>query len=102
MAELVLILNTVVFSMFVGAIYGFLGYLKSRKPFNPRKLAFTVAVGAFVGLVAPYTGIELNETSVESYATATGMVVLLQTVLQAMLKREGGGARRRRSRRQRR
>lgn len=87
-------LNLVALGALTGSIYAVLGWLKSKRPFNARKFGQTVALGAVVGALAPFAGIEVNEATVETYASITGLIVLVQTILQGLWRRGGGDARR--------
>lgn len=84
---MILDLTSVSYSVLVGLFYAGLGYLKNRgrEDFEAKKFLRTVAVGAVVGLVAPYIGLDL--ANFESVATTTGIIVLLQTILQAMVRK---------------
>ena len=92
MVELSISLNLVAYGAAVGAIYATLGWLKSKKPFIPSKFGKTVLLGAIVGALAPFAGIEVNEATMESYASITGLTVIIQSILQGLARR--GDARR--------
>jgi hypothetical protein len=69
-----------------GAITALLGYTKSvGENFDPQKAYQTLIVGAIVGGVAGYLGVEYN--TAEEYLESIGAITLIEYVKKSILKR---------------
>jgi len=83
-------LNILSYSVLIGVLYAGLGYMKnrSREDFDIVKFMRTIGVGAFVGVVAPYVGLDLATFDFENVATTAGLIFFIQTTLQALVRRK--------------
>ena len=80
-------LNLIAFTTVVGVIYASLGYMKNRgaEDFELRKFLRTVGVGAFVGVIAPFFGLDLASFDFEKIATTGGLIFFIQKLLQIII-----------------
>jgi len=85
-------LNLIAYTIVVGIIYASLGYLKNRgaEDFELRKFLRTVGVGALVGVIAPFFGLDLASFDFEKIATTGGLIFFIQTLLQIIITKGGG------------
>jgi multisubunit Na+/H+ antiporter MnhB subunit len=85
--EMMLDLNLIAYTTAVGIIYASLGYLKNRRDFELRKFLRTVGVGALVGVIAPFFGLDLASFDFEKVATTGGLIFFIQTLLQILVSK---------------
>jgi hypothetical protein len=80
-------LNLIAYATAVGIIYATLGYLKNRRTedFEFKKFLRTVGVGALVGVIAPFFGLDLASFDFEKIATTGGLIFFIQTLLQIII-----------------
>ena len=80
-------LNLIAYTTVVGIIYASLGYLKNRRAedFELKKFLRTVGVGALVGVLAPFFGLDLVSFDFEKIATTGGLIFFIQTLLQIII-----------------
>jgi hypothetical protein len=85
-------LNMIAYTTVVAIIYAGLGYLKNRRAedFELRKFLRTVGVGALVGVIAPFFGLDLANFDFEKIATTGGLIFFIQTLLQIIISKGGG------------
>ena len=72
-----------------GALTAVLGYAKSStvESFDPRKALQTLIVGAVVGGVAGYYG--MDYTQAHDYMVSVGAITLIEYIKKAVLRRAG-------------
>jgi hypothetical protein len=82
-------LNLIAYTTAVGIIYASLGYLKNHRAedFELRKFLRTVGVGALVGVIAPFFGLDLASFDFEKVATTGGLIFFIQTLLQIIVSK---------------
>ena len=80
----------ILIACFTGALYSVIWWSTKRidptKPdfsFDPIQLVATVIIGAFVGVMAAYSGSEITQMSIETQLVAYGSVI---AVLERILK----------------
>ena len=80
----------ILIACFTGALYSVIWWSTKRidptKPdfsFDPIQLVATVIIGAFVGVMAAYSGSEITQMSIETQLAAYGSVI---AVLERILK----------------
>jgi di/tricarboxylate transporter len=83
-------IEPIIVACFTGALYSIIWWSTKRidptKPdvsFDPIPLVATVIIGAFVGVMAAYSGSEITQMSVETQLVAYGSVI---AVLERILK----------------
>jgi hypothetical protein len=78
----------VVVPVLTAVVFAAAGYFKAKEAFNPIKFLATLGIGAFIGIVALMSGVEVTEAYVGAQALMFGgAITVLEDVIKGILKR---------------
>ena len=83
-------METILYAIIASVIYGLAGYLKNapQEDFDVAKFFSTFVVAVLVGSICYVTGVPITEAKVtEQLAAYTGLVVLVQQLFKALMRR---------------
>jgi len=83
-------METIIYAIIASVIYGLAGYLKNapQEDFDVAKFLSTFVVAVLIGSICYVTGVPITEANVtEQLAAYTGLIVLVQQLIKALMRR---------------